>query len=103
MLDIIRYALFALLLVSTVTAAFSSIRSRRTRDPQQKGVMQATTNIWMGIMLIVLACIQMFMFQGSTVSVIVEALFLVLGAFHVFAGIRNRSYYSNQKSEKSPV
>lgn len=103
MLDFIRYALFILLLFSTVTAGISSIRSRRARDPRQRGMLAATTNIGMGIMLIVLACIQMFMFRGSTVAVIVEALFLVLGAFHVFAGIRNRSYYTRQKSEESSL
>lgn len=103
MLDIIRYVLFGLLLISTITAGISSVRSRRSRDLQQRGILQAISNIWMGIMLIVLACIQMFMFQGSTVAVIIEALFLVLGAFHVFSGIRNRSYYANQKSEKSPA
>ncbi|MCM3783218.1 YtpI family protein [Neobacillus mesonae] len=102
MLDAIRYLLFALFILSTVCAGFTSIRGRRAKDALQRGIYQATTNIWMGIMLIMLAFIQMFMFSGSTVAVIVEGMFIVLGAFNLFAGIRNRIHYSHIKSEKSP-
>ncbi|SFS44430.1 YtpI family protein [Paenibacillus sp. 453mf] len=103
MLDVVRYLLFALFILSTICAGFTSIRGRRASDFLKRGLYQAMTNIWMGIMLIVLALIQMFMFSGSTVAVIVEGMFLVLGAFNLFAGIRNRIHYSQMKNEKSPI
>ncbi|MNP82201.1 hypothetical protein D3C76_1807660 [compost metagenome] len=53
----------------------------------------------MGFMLIVLALIQMFMFSGSTVRVVVGALFMVIGAFNIFAGIRNLGIISRQSPE----
>ncbi|MNN91914.1 hypothetical protein D3C81_2100970 [compost metagenome] len=56
-------------------------------------------NISMGFMLIVLALIQMFMFSGSTVRVVVGALFMVIGAFNIFAGIRNLGIISRQSPE----
>lgn len=54
-------------------------------------------NIFMGVMLIILALIQMFMFSGSTLRVVIGAVFMVLGAFNIFAGIRNHGLYARQK------
>ncbi|MDR0266855.1 YtpI family protein [Paenibacillus sp.] len=94
----IRYVLFALLVIACICAGLYSSRSRRAKDARERGLYGAVTNIFMGIMLVMLALIFMFIFSGSTVAVIIEAVFLVLGAFNIFAGIRNRSYYSRMKS-----
>ncbi|MMZ71032.1 hypothetical protein D1872_342510 [compost metagenome] len=61
-----------------------------------RGKSSAKMNIFMGFMLIILALIQMFMYSGSTVRVVVGALFMVLGAFNIFAGIRNLGLYARQ-------
>ncbi|GAB6988471.1 YtpI family protein [Paenibacillus pini] len=98
---VIKYLLFALLVITCLSSAFYSYRSRRTSDPLEKGINGAQMNIFMGIMLIVLSLIFMFIFRGSTVAIIIEALFLVLGAFNVFAGLRNRSYFSRMKSSQT--
>ncbi|MDR9856449.1 MULTISPECIES: YtpI family protein [unclassified Paenibacillus] len=99
MVIFIRYLLFALLVVSCICAALYSSRSRRAKDARERGLYGAVTNIFMGLMLVMLALIAMFMFRGSTVAVIVEAVFLVLGAFNIFAGIRNRGYFHRMKSK----
>jgi len=54
-------------------------------------------NIAMGVMLILLALIQMLLFAGSTLRVIVGAVFLLLGLFNLFAGLRNHSVYRSLK------
>lgn len=51
-------------------------------------------NILLGSMLVLLALMSMFLFRGSTISIVVEAVFLVLGAFNVFSGLRSYGYYS---------
>ncbi|MNP27147.1 hypothetical protein D3C76_1200380 [compost metagenome] len=94
MITLIKYILFILLIITCIASAYYSIRSHRSSDSNVRGLYGAITNILMGIMLITMAVVFMFIFQGSTPSIIVEALFLVLGAFNIFAGIRNRKHYA---------
>lgn len=100
-IDVLKYALIAIFAVAVVFAALNSIRSHRSSDATSAGLYRSWTNIWMGVMLVVLALILMFVFTGSTLSVIVEALFLIMGAYNVFAGIRNRSYYARLQQRSS--
>ncbi len=99
MITVIKYILFILLVVTCITSAYYSIRSHRSSDPTDRGLYGAITNILMGIMLMMMSLVFMFIFRGSTLSIVVEALFLVLGAFNIFAGLRNRKYYVYQKSQ----
>lgn len=101
LIEVFKYLLIALFAIAMICSALNSIRSRRTPDPNIAGLYRSWTNIWMGCMLIVLALILMFVFTGSTLSVVVEALFLVMGAYNVFAGIRNRSYYARLKQRSN--
>ncbi|WP_440118316.1 YtpI family protein [Paenibacillus sp. QZ-Y1] len=93
-IDVLKYVLIAIFALAMVCSALNSIRSRRTTDAATAGLYRSWTNIWMGGMLIILALILMFVFTGSTLSVVVEALFLIMGAYNLFAGLRNRSYYA---------
>ncbi|OAB43866.1 YtpI family protein [Paenibacillus antarcticus] len=99
MITVIKYILFVLLVVTCITSAYYSIRSHRSSNPTDRGLYGATTNILMGIMLMLMSIVFMFIFRGSTLSIVVEALFLVLGAFNMFAGLRNRKYYVYQRSQ----
>ncbi|WP_334073948.1 MULTISPECIES: YtpI family protein [Paenibacillus] len=99
MIEVLTYILYAGLIVSSVCSIFFSIKSRRSLDARTRGIAQAKSNISMGTMLIVLALIQMLIFSGSTVRVVVGALFMVLGAFNIFAGIRNHGFFSRQNPE----
>ncbi|MCM3131587.1 YtpI family protein [Paenibacillus polysaccharolyticus] len=101
LIEVFKYILIALFAIAMICSALNSIRSRRTTDQHVAGLYRSWTNIWMGCMLIILALILMFVFTGSTLSVIVEALFLIMGAYNVFAGIRNRSYYARRKQHSS--
>ncbi len=99
MIQGLMYVLYAVLIVSSICSIVFSVKSRRSLDPRTRGLAQAKMNISMGSMLIVLALIQMFMFSGSLIRVVVGALFMVLGAFNIFAGIRNRGIISRRNPE----
>jgi hypothetical protein len=48
----------------------------------------------MGLMLILIAPVQMLIFTGSSVRVVVGAVFCLLGLFNLFAGLRNHSHFT---------
>lgn len=101
MIEAILYTLYAVLIISCLCSVFFSIKSRRSVDPTVRGLSAAKTNISMGVMLIILALIQMFMFSGSSIRVVIGAVFMVLGAFNIFAGIRNHSIFSRRGADSS--
>ncbi|WP_145047813.1 MULTISPECIES: YtpI family protein [Paenibacillus] len=98
-IEVLKYSLIAIFTLTLVCAAVNSIRSHRSTHPAATGVYRSWTNIWMGAMLIVLALILMFVFSGSTLSIVVEALFLLVGAYNLFAGFRNRSHYARLQQQ----
>ncbi|MFS0870044.1 YtpI family protein [Paenibacillus xylanilyticus] len=93
LIDVLKYALIAIFAIAMVCSALNSIRSHRATNTADAGLYRSWTNIWMGGMLVVLSVILMFVFTGSSLSIVVEALFLIIGAYNLFAGLRNRSYY----------
>ncbi|MEC0206474.1 YtpI family protein [Paenibacillus lautus] len=101
MITVIHYILYIILVLSVVAAALYSIRARRVADPADRGIYMSMMNLFMGIMLVSLSLVCMFLFSGSTPAVIVEAVFLVLGAFNIFSGIRSRTYYSRLKNSRT--
>lgn len=96
MVTAILSVLVILVILSSISSVVFSIRSRRATDSRLHGLYVARMNISMGLMLIFIAFIQMFMFSGSTVRVIVGAVFLLLGLFNLFAGLRNHAVYSRR-------
>ncbi|KUP21151.1 YtpI family protein [Paenibacillus sp. DMB5] len=98
MIMFIKYLLFILLVVFMIGAAAYSLSSRRTSDTQEKGRRRSIMNVLLGAMLVTLSLMSMFLFRGSTLSVIVEAVFLVIGAFNIFSGLRSYGYYSRSGS-----
>ncbi|XID95670.1 YtpI family protein [Paenibacillaceae bacterium WGS1546] len=81
------------IVVSCVFSALYSYRSRRTADVRMRGLYASRMNMSMGTMLIFMALIQMFLFPGSSVRVVVGAVFLLLGLFNLFAGARNHARF----------
>lgn len=94
----IKYLLFILLVIFVIGAAVFSISSRRALNPQDKGLKRSVMNVMLGAMLVTLSLISMFLFRGSTVNIIVEAAFLLIGAFNIFSGLRSYSFYSRSRS-----
>lgn len=73
MILLIKYVLFVLLVICMTGAALYSLSSRRAPDPMEKGRKRAIMNVLLGAMLVTLSLMSMFLFRGSTVNVIVEA------------------------------
>lgn len=102
MVMFIKYLLFILLVVFVIGAAVYSISSRRAANPQDKGLKRSIMNVMLGAMLVTLSLMSMFLFRGSTVNIIVEAIFLVIGAFNIFSGLRSYGYYNrNQRHNEN--
>lgn len=93
MILFIKYVLFILMMACLIGAAVYSFNSRRAQDPQEKGAKRSIMNILLGAMLVSLSLICMFVFRGSTVNVIIEAMFLLIGAFNIFSGLRSYGFY----------
>ncbi|MFD2613490.1 YtpI family protein [Paenibacillus gansuensis] len=97
MVQAVYYFFLLLIIISAVFSVFNSFKSRRQTDPSLKGLYAARTNISMGALLIVISIMQLFLFQGSSLRVIIGVLFLLMGVFNLFAGIRNHSYFSKMQ------
>jgi hypothetical protein len=94
LINVSLWLLGILIVLTSVLSAVYSIRSRRTADGRLRGLYGARMNISMGLMLIFIALLQMFLFPGSTIRVIVGAVFMLIGLFNLFAGLRNHSFFS---------
>lgn len=99
MIMLIKYLLFVLLAVFMISAAVYSMSSRRAADPLVKGLKRSVMNVLLGAMLVTLSLMSMFIFSGSTLNVVIEAAFLLLGLFNIFSGLRSHGYYSRLRNE----
>lgn len=94
MLEWLQYFIFAAVLFCSLTSVYYSVRSRRSESSRLRGIFAARTNIFMGLMLTLIAFTQLFLFISSYVRMGVGVVFLLLGLFNLFAGLRNHSMYS---------
>lgn len=78
-------------------SVFFSVRYRRQQSRKARGIDAAKMNMSMGAMLVSISFIQLFLFEGSTVRVIVGLVLLLLGLFNLFAGIRNYGAFDRLK------
>ncbi|CAH0117755.1 MULTISPECIES: YtpI family protein [unclassified Paenibacillus] len=98
MIETIESVLYFLAVAALIGSVVYSFKFRRAADPRVRGLNMSKMNIFMGLLLVILAIIQMFMFSGSTLRVIIGAVFMVIGLFNIFAGIRNHSHYKRIKA-----
>lgn len=92
-----QYSLYVLLAVTSIFSVYNSVKSRRTDNRRLAGIYAARTNICMGIMLLIIAVVQLFLFSGSSIRVVIGAVIMLLGLFNLFAGIRNHSTFTALK------
>ncbi|WP_246042381.1 YtpI family protein [Cohnella pontilimi] len=97
LIQVLQWALGLLIVVTSVLSAVFSYRARRSADPVLRGLNTARMNICMGLMLVFISLIQMIVFTGSTLRVVIGAIFQVLGLFNLFAGMRNQSHFNRMK------
>jgi len=97
MMQWLQGALTFVFFFSLFGSVYFSIRYRRQQSRKARGIDAARMNMSMGVMLISISFIQLFLFTGSSVRVVVGAVMLLLGLFNLFAGIRNHGVYSRLK------
>ena len=93
MITVIQNILYVCFLIALVSSIYYSFKVRRDQRADYKGIFQARQNMSMGIMLVLLASYPFLFVEGSSVGVIIGALFLLLGLFNLYAGIRNHAIY----------
>jgi len=93
MLSWFHYILLGLITAALIFSVFYSFRSRTQQDAARRGLYTARMNISMGLMLVGLALLQLLVFEMSTVRVILGTVFLLLGLFNLFAGLKNQTVY----------
>src|SRR5690606_5821776 len=102
MTQVIAYSvLIAVVAVCAILSVYFSFRYRRSIDAGLRGLQQARMNISMGIMLIAIALIQIFLFEANWLRSIIGAIFLLMGLFNLFAGIRNRKFFMRSRDSES--
>lgn len=93
--------LLGVMILCAILSVVYSFRFRRATDLAKRGLHQAHMNISMGIMLIDIALIQVLLFEANWLRAIIGAIFLLMGLFNLFAGIRNRRIYSNIQADEN--
>lgn len=97
MLSSLSFVLTAVILLSLLSTVFYSFRSRTQKDAYLRGLLAAKMNISMGFMLVAMALLQIFLFEANTIRTILGIIFLLLGLFNFFSGVRNHMHYRSQK------
>lgn len=95
--QLLQWLLLPCIIITLVLSVVFSFKSRRGTDAKLRGVNAAKMNISMGFMLMFIALVQLFLSNESTVRIVIGSLFLVLGVFNLFAGLRNLSVYRTMK------
>lgn len=101
MVSTIQLALTILVVASTCLSVYFSYKSRKTADVKLRGLYAARLNINMGLMLVFISILLLVMFSGSSVRVVVSALFFLLGLFNLFVGMKNHSHYNRLLRQQS--
>lgn len=96
MIIALQYIMYFLAVSTAGMSVFYIIKSkRRTLDKTERGLYDARKNMAMGAMLLCFGSIQLFLHTfDSWFRVGVGFVFLLVGFFNLFAGIRSHAYYS---------
>lgn len=95
MITVSQYVLYVVAMVSAGLSLFYSIKSKRSKETKSRGRYNARMNIAMGVMLLSFGAVQLFLHEfDSWVRVGVGFVFILIGLFNVFAGIRNHAHFN---------
>ncbi|MFD1908300.1 hypothetical protein ACFSQ7_36360 [Paenibacillus rhizoplanae] len=98
MIMFIKYLLFALLVIFMVCAAAYSISSRRSTDPLVQGTKRSIINMLLGECWSRFHSCRCSCSAARRLTWSLRLLFLLLGLFNIFSGLRSYSYYSRMRS-----
>ncbi|WP_199615687.1 YtpI family protein [Paenibacillus alkalitolerans] len=95
----LTYVFYAAIVLTSALSVFFSFRSRRAADPVRRGLNAARMNISMGTLLICMALVQWFLFEPDTIRIVIGSVFIVIGLFNLFAGLRSYGHFSRLSSK----
>ncbi|MFK7697774.1 YtpI family protein [Paenibacillus sp. HJGM_3] len=101
--QIAQTVLLAVIVLTLLGAVYYSYKYRSQTSPKLRGLFAAKMNISMGVMLLAIALVQMLLFSGSTLRVVIGAVIMLIGLFNLFAGIRNHGFYDRMTEPDSPT
>ncbi|MUT64460.1 YtpI family protein [Paenibacillus sp. NEAU-GSW1] len=81
------------IIITLALTVLFSFKSRRSANTRVRGLNASRMNMCMGLMLVFIAGVQLFLSNESTARIVIGSLFLVIGLFNLFAGLRNHSIY----------
>lgn len=90
---------FVLLLVALGLSVLFSFQYRRQTDADKRGLFQARQNIAMGFMLVLLALYPLYLMPGTNLRIAVGIVFLLIGLFNLFVGVRNHSFFRTRMNK----
>lgn len=97
MLVFVQYLLYFTAIAAVAFWIYFSIQSKRTKNEKTRGLYIARTNMAMGLMLMSIGSVQLFLYGfESWIRVIIGFIFILLGLFNLFAGIRNHSFFKQK-------
>lgn len=97
MMQVLQTFLIAVILATLFASVYFSFKYRRQTTRKARGLNAAKMNMSMGVMLVAISLVQLLLFTGSSVRVVVGAVMLLLGLFNLFAGLRNHALFSRLK------
>jgi len=92
-----QYILSASIIITLGLSVFYALRYRRQSDPIKRGLLAARMNICMGLMLILFSISQLFFFTDTAVRRIIGTIFMLVGLFNLYSGLRNHAAFSKNK------
>lgn len=87
------------IVITLALSVIFSFKARRASGQRSRGLHASRMNMSMGIMLVFIAGVQLLLSAQSTLRIIIGALFLVIGLFNLFAGLRNHSVYRTMRQD----
>lgn len=97
MIETVQYILSAFILITLAFSVYYALRYRRQTNQVQRGIFAARMNICMGLMLILLSIAQLFFFNDTAIRRVIATIFLLIGLFNLYSGIRNHSEFQRRK------
>lgn len=96
--SLLQYVFAPCIIITLALTVLFSFKSRRSTNTRVRGLNASRMNMCMGLMLVFIAGVQLFLSNESTARIVIGSVFLVIGLFNLFAGLRNHSIYRTMQS-----
>ena len=92
----LQITLYAAFMIALVCSVYYSFAFRRQQDAKRRSLYQSRQNISMGAAMILLSLYPLFLMPGSNTGMIVGVIFLLVGCFNLYSGIRSHGVFRSR-------